>query len=101
VKSLIATVVTGGTPVPLAPVKTYAWWARIEKVAGSGNMYLGTTGLNRSTLANCGKVFSNTNPPDFVEITCIPILEPTGPFDLHDFFLDADTNNRSVVVLYA
>lgn len=62
-------------------------------------MYLGETGLNRTTLAKVGKVFSNTNPPDYIILECLSPRE-TGPFDLSKLFIDADNNNRSVVAFY-
>ena len=86
-------VVTAGTAVALASVRTSAAWAHIQaKPSNTGNIYLG---LSNVSSVNAGVVLQARD--GFLH----PTLSDINLYDLAGFFIDADVNGEGVFVYFA
>lgn len=105
IKSLgVVTVTTPGTPVQLTTdVNLHVTKVRAQVVIGQvGKMYLGVSGINRTTFAGVVKVFWPTGGgggiADAVEIG----LDAQGstPIRLADLYVDGDVGGEGLIVSY-
>ena len=92
-------VAAAGTPVPLAATRTMCSRIRAQVVAGlTGKMYLGTTGLTKSSLAGVIKEFwPNTSGgiSDSFEIAA-----DGNELDLSAYLIDAAVTGEGLIVAY-
>lgn len=91
---------TPGTPVQLsAPASLPAVRSLTFSViaGGSGKVYLGVAGMNKSTMAGVLKEFwpnTGTGPDD----TYVLQLHPREAYNVTDFYVDANNANEGLIV---
>jgi len=90
---------TSGTTVPLAITQTFCCRIRAQVVAGlTGKMYLGTLGLNKTTLAGVIKEFwpnSAGGVDDSWEV-----WTNSDELDLSQYAIDAAVSGEGLIVTY-
>ena len=101
-----AVVPSAGSPITLTvllPVEYPTWQGVMHAVmlqalqANIGRIYVGSPGLNKSTLAFCGNVLAPYTVIPYHTMSAALTISPNG-LAMASFVLDADNNGEGVLV---
>jgi hypothetical protein len=95
-------VTAAGTPVPLTTDRGIrVAWIHAQVIAGlTGKMYLGTAGLNTSTMAGAIKEFYPNAAGGISDQHTIGSGEDNNVYTLADFWIDAAVTGEGLIVSY-
>jgi hypothetical protein len=95
-------VATPGTPVPLTSDTTvHASKLFFQVIPGlTGKMYVGSTALNKTTLANTARVLWPNSAGGFSETFYIEAQDGDNSMRVADYAIDADVAGEGLLVTY-
>jgi len=95
VRNFNVTITAAGTAQPLVASRAPAGWVLMQAAKGNtGSVYIGGTGITNGTTTTNGIELAKGDTISF------PAMGITEPYDLATIFVNADTNNDKLRVIY-